>query len=638
MALIAHLHRTRSLALHLRVKQTQFSERAKERLHRVGSPARWLPVDTCWDYPLSPTAVIALDAAAKDLGETIEWHDDLRAYADAHLKQAAAEHEVRIAIERVIRDKTPLDPYVTRLQRDTGESLLPAYHQQVGYHWSQRVAGLLLAWDPGTGKTRGATDASGGWYRNGLIRPMTPTMIEGRPGVEGGVLVVCPKTMTKTWQIELMLWQSAAAVIVGGSASWKMRRAAMPAHYHIINYESLKYVAHNRYDGLIVDEIHRAANHTNQTMHVLGISQLARKRLGLSGTPIANHLESIFYPMLILDGGKSLGSSRTAFLEKYFYTVTVNGGFTKHDAQDGAPERIAQAMAESTYFVRKAEVLDLPSKTHTPIYLDMTDEQERYYNQIKNETITYIQDATVTGEQASARMMKLLQVCQGFVLADERDEDGDRVGRDFSDAKTKALLELLTGELSGRKILVWAQFRYELKRIADMLAKAGIPYVRIDGSIKSQRERDASQERWNSDPTLRVYLRQLSMSEGVTLLGDKQVPCFDCVYMGLNYSHVHWAQSQDRIHRIGQRYSCSYRYLLTATGVARGVYDSVLDKNALAKHVENMGKDSYRSNRSPPRTRASPRRRRALVPTTRSCSPDRSIRLTERMSVRTDTC
>lgn len=593
MTLIAYLHQTRSGAVHLRVKQSHYSDKAKERLHRVGSPARWLPVDLSWDYPLSPTAVIALDAAAKDLGEEIEWRDRLKEYAEAHVKQAAVEREVRIAIERIIRTKTELPPYVTRLQRDTGEQLLPAYHQQVGFHWSQRVTGLLLAWDPGTGKTRGASDASGGWYRNGLIRPMTPTMVDGKPGVEGGVLVVCPKTMLKTWQKELLLWQNAQSMIVYGTSQWKLRRAATPSHYHIINYESLSYVTHNRYDGLIVDEIHRAANHTNQTMHVLSISQTAKRRLGLSGTPIANHLESIFYPMLIIDGGKTLGPNRTSFMEKYFYSITVNGGFVKHEAQDGAGEKIAAAMAESTYFVRKEEVLDLPSKTHTPVYLDMTDEQERYYHQIKNEAITYIQDATVTAEQASARMMKLLQVCQGFVLADERDEDGDRIGRHFTDAKTKALIEMLTSELSGRKVIVWAQFRYEIKRIAEMLHEHGIPFIRIDGSIKSQRERDASQERWNSDPTLRVYLRQLSMSEGVTLLGDKQVPCFDCVYMGLNYSHVHWAQSQDRIHRMGQKYSCSYRYLLTDTGIDRKVYDSVLDKNAIARHVEDTGKDYY---------------------------------------------
>ncbi len=117
----------------------------------------------------------------------------------------------------------------------------------------------------------------------------------------------------------------------------------------------------------------------------------------------------------------------------------------------------------------------------------------------------------------------------------------------------------------------------------------------IDGTVTSQRDRDAAQDRWNSDHTLRVYVRQLSMSEGVTLLGSKEVGCHDCVYLGLSYSLTSWLQSQDRIHRIGQTQSCGYTYLLTENGIDRRVYERVLDKSATASRVQQMGKDFYLS-------------------------------------------
>ncbi len=417
---------------------------------------------------------------------------------------------------------------------------------------------------------------------------MTAAFFDGRPGVEGGVLVVCPKTMLRTWQEEVALWQNANGLLIFGSASRKTQLAGSPAHFHIINYEALKYVEHNRYDGVIIDEVHRCGNHTNQTMYALGLAQRARKKLGLSGTPIANSLESIFYPMLILDGGKALGASRTAFMEKYFNSVTVGAGFTKHDPKEDAAGKIAAAMATSTYFVKKEEVLDLPPKTHTPIYLDMTPEQEKYYHQLKNEAITYIQDSTVTVEQASARMMKLMQVCQGFALTD------DGTGRHFTDAKTDALMELLTDSLAHRKVIVWAYFTYEIQRLANTLKERKIPFVRIDGTVTSQRDRDAAKHAWDHDSNLRVYIRQLSMSEGVTLHAkDSEVPCFDSVYLALSYRFVDWKQSQDRIHRIGQNYACNYTYLLTDTGIDRKVYASVLDKNTTAEMVHQMGKDYY---------------------------------------------
>jgi SNF2 family DNA or RNA helicase len=590
LRLLCRKHETRSGAVHLRIAQSKYSDGAKHALQRVGSPARWLPATAEWDYPLTPAAIIAADAAAQGLSAVIEWRDDLKEYAEAHLNQAHSEHDVRVAIERVIRDPSlPLDPYTTRTLLPDGKTAPPLRHQQVLFHWAQRSQGILMAWEMGTGKTRGATDAAGGWYRHGIIRPMAPAMFDGKMGVEGGVLIVCPKTMMRTWQVELLRWQSAQAVIISGASDRKARLSVTPEHFHIINYQSLKYVEHNHYDAVILDEIHNCANNSTQTSKALQIARRARRRLGLTGTPITNSLESIFYPMLILDGGTSLGSSRTAFLERYFNSRVNAAGFQENTPRDDAVKRIGEAVSQNSYWVKKDEVLDLPEKTFTPIYLEMTAEQERYYTQIKNEAITYIQDAQVSVEQASARMMKLLQICQGFALAD------DDSGRHFTNAKTEALLELLEGGLAGRKVVVWAYFVYEIERICANLAAKGLSHVRIDGTILSNRDRDAAVDKFNNSYDPQIFVRQLSMSEGVTLLGPPAAPCSNMVYVGLSYSYPHWAQSQDRIHRIGQRFPCSYSVLLTENGVDRRVYDRVLDKQGTAFAVRTTSKDYYLS-------------------------------------------
>lgn len=587
----AYRHDTRKGVPHLRVRQSQYSDELKAKLQRVGSPARWIQGENVWDYPLTPAAIVALGSAADKAGEGVQWEPGLKEFAQQHLDQAKIEHQTRIAIERIIRDNSiPVEPYAC-IQADyrTGAACPPTRYQGILYHWAQRVGGILMAWDPGTGKTRGAADAAGGWYRNNLIPPMTSTYVDGRPGVEGGVLVVAPKTMLKTWQVELSKWQNATGLVIIGAAERKMRLSASPAHFHITNYESLKYVEHNRYSAILIDEIHRCANNTKQTEYVLHIAQRAVKRLGLSGTPMANNLESMFYPMLIIDGGRTLGSSKTAFLEKYFHEEFDHGGYVKHVPQEEALQNISAAMAESTYFVKKEEALPyLPKKTHTVITLDMTPEQAKYYKELKKEALLYIQDATVTLEQAQAKFMKTWQLCQGFVLTD------DGTGRHFTDAKTEALMELLTDTLSERKVIVWAYFKYEIKRIADMLREKGIKYVRIDGTITSQRDRDAAVDRWNSDPTIKVFIRQLSMSEGVTLLAHEcEVPCYDTIYMGLSYRYIDWRQSQDRIHRIGQEYPVNYTYLLTDIGIDRKVYDSVEDKSNLADALHSESKDYF---------------------------------------------
>lgn len=587
--LIAYLYTTRtSKALHLRVRQESFRDDLKDKLQRIGSPARWLMADQAWDCPLSPESVVRLAEIAREAGEQVEWRDGLREYADQHLKQSDYEHEVRMAIERVIRDGTALEPYATLMFTAHGKPCPPLRHQQVLYHWSQRCRGVFLAWEMGTGKTRAGADASGGWYRNGQIPPMQATVIDGKPAVAGGVLIVCPRTMLKTWQVELAQWQNATSIIVGGTAQRKMRMAGRVAHYHIINYESLKYVTHNRYAGIILDEIHKAANATTQSELSRQIAERCSKRLGLTGTPISNDLKSVFYPMLAIDGGRALGPSRTAFLEKFFTASKGAAGFMEYDAKQDAPTQIAKAMATTCYFVKKADVLDLPSKTHTPIYLPMTEEQKRYYNEVRKDALVYMQDDTITLEAAQARMMKLLQVCQGFALTD------DGKGRHFTDAKTDALVEMLTDQLHGRKVIVWAMFQYEIDRLQQKLRDAGISHIALDGRVTSQRDRDAQVERWNTDPDLHVYVRQLSMCEGVTLLGPPSNPCSTTIYLALNYNMVHLLQSQDRIHRIGQHHNCSYLYLLCDGAVDCRVYDRLLDKIDNAEAVQQTGKQWYR--------------------------------------------
>jgi SNF2 family DNA or RNA helicase len=558
----------------------------KHALQRIGSPARWIAAEWAWDAPLNPAAVKRLDDVAREFGEKIEWAPELKAYAEEHLKREDYEHQTRLAIERLIQDKSlPIDPYVCRMD------MPPLRHQDIGYHWSLRVRGLLLAWEMGTGKSRTGADASGGWYRTGQIQPMRPILVNGRPAVAGGVLVVCPRSMLKTWSQELALWQNAQSVIVyGRTARKKMRLAATPSLFHITNWEGLKFVEGNEYAGLILDECHRMANGTVQSEKARNIAQRALKVLALTGTPISNDLKSIFYPMLAVDGGRALGPSRTAFLEKWFDKRVTKQG-EEHDPKENAATEIARAVSVATYFLKKADAVDLPAKTHTPVYLEMTPEQAAYYQRLKQETLVYIQDAEVSVDQASARMMKLLQVCQGFVLTD--DENEETRGRHFSDAKTAALMEMITDQLRGRKVIVWCHFKYEIRRLRQALRDAGIPHGCVDGDA-TQAERDAAKDAFNYDPNLLVHVRQISMSDGVTLLANESGnPCSNAIYLALDYRMVNLLQSVDRIHRIGQANPCTYHYLLTEDGIDRMVYLRLLDKIKNAEHVHATGKAWY---------------------------------------------
>ncbi len=588
----AYLHKVDKTGnLHVRVMQPQpLGDAFAADMHKAGSPAHWEFSRMEWDYPLTAACVLAIQRTAEKYHIDIFWSPELQQYADEQRKTDDYEQGIRMSIENIMRKNEPLPGYVTNTYNGTK---MPMRHQVLAYHWGLRFTGLLLAHDPGLGKSRSAIDLSRGWYDSNAVRPMQQIWVPeaGLWGVRGGILVVTKASIVRTWAKEFMMWQNMTALEISGDKEAKIHKAALPSHAHIINYESLKYVLHNQYDGLISDESHSLANSSDQTTNVLQLSQHARRKLALTGTPISNNLESSFFQMLFIDGGRTLGPSKTKFLEEYFTTEKQGPqGTPKNIPKAGAVQAVSERMARCTYFLKKEDALDLPIKTHTPVYLEMTDDQARYYTTLKNDYLVYIQDSQVSAQQAAARMMKLRQIAQGFVL------DDNGVPKDFSAAKVETLIDMLRNKLSGRKVVVWAVFTHEINMLCQRLMQEQIGFVRLDGTVTSKKLRDQGLELWNQHPAVTVFIGQIQMGVGITLHANEcTVPCYDCVYLGIDYSFINWTQSQDRIHRIGQKYPCSYTYLLTQDGVDRNIYQSLQVKASTSNAVYKAGKEFYAS-------------------------------------------
>lgn len=588
----AYLHKVEKTGnLHVKVMQpTPLGDQFAADMRKCGSPANWEFSKYEWDFPLTAACTLAIQRTAEKHQMQVHWSDDLRQFADEQRKIDDYEQQIRKAMQNIMAKNEPLPGYVTNTLNGTKP---PARHQMIAYHWGLRFTGLLLAHDPGLGKSKSAIDLSRGWYDIGAVRPMQQVWYPevGRWGVRGGILFVTKSSVVRTVADEYQLWQSMTALEISGEREAKLRKAALPAHAHVVNYESLRCVLHNQYDGIIADESHSLANSSDQTTNMLDLGRHARRKLALTGTPISNSLESAFNQMLFVDGGRALGPSKTKFLEEYFNSERVGPqGTAKNLPKQGALEAISERMSRCTYFLKKEDALDLPAKTHTPMYLEMTNDQARYYNTLKTEYLVYIQDSQVSVQQAASRMMKLRQICQGFVLDDAKEN------KNFSSAKVDALLDMLKGKLAGRKVVIWAVFTHEIDMLCQRLMAEQIGFVRLDGTVTSKKVRDEGLKLWNGHPQVTVFIGQIQMGIGITLHANEcYVPCYDCIYLGIDYSFINWVQSQDRIHRMGQIYPCSYTYLLTADGVDRNIYSSLQAKANTSNAVYKAGKEFYAS-------------------------------------------
>lgn len=573
----------------------------------AASGARFNFAASQWSYEYSAGSVVGILEAAKQLSAELTQSPKFEELAKRITELDAKEEAIRRLVQMYMDDKSKDLPAYT-----TDGNKPPWRHQRITYHWGMNVPFVYLAHKPGLGKTRSAADLTRGLYDFRLIDPMSHVTVPTKKGVEwaikGGVLILCPKVVLGTWWSELLQYQGIKGTIIRGDSHMKRRRAVELSWAHVCTYGSLKYLINNSYDVVIADEAHNMANEDTELFdQAFDIGQRAKRRIALSGTPVRNRMPSMWAQYYWLDGGRCLGSSKKQFMEKYFDTSA-----RPPEPKEGAEDAIIAATSRVTYYLRKEDALpDMPKKLPPQaVHVTMTRDQKVYYERVRAEAVAEIQAGRVSTINEHSKIMKLFQICQGWVKTD----DGSIIN--FNSAKLDALQEMLTGhgDLADRKVVVWCRFKHDIDIVSAMLTKQQVPHLRLDGDT-SDGMRNRIKDTWNIDYRYRVFVGTIQMGIGInlhaldcvrpTLRGVEPYRCSATVYYGTDYSPVNLEQSEDRTHRGDQVEDCLYRYILCSdlneddpmdqtTTVDVKVYRIVQDKMKLAVKTFDEGSNHYR--------------------------------------------
>lgn len=550
-----------------------FSPDSKAALKSVSMEHQWEAKRSTWSYPYTPGSLQGL----LDIGEALKFQVTMDSVLREQLTRIQAETESEWTTRRMLQKF--MDDHSLKVAPYNTQPVPPPWrHQQVAWHWAMRVRAMYLALDPGAGKTRIGADVIRGKFELGQVRtpeqfPMPERLSRAFKGekarklparwcTRGGVLIVCPRVVIGEWLEQLMRWQNIKGIAIVGDADKKRYRAGMKAWVHICAYDSLESIEDNEYDGIIGDELHFIANEdSNRWSRMEVLRRSASWVLGLSGTPIPNQLPSLWAQFYWLDGGRTLGPSYESYSRKYF---TKAGRKMEENAT--AESRITQAISRITMFLTMKQMF--PGKAeniHKVVRIPLTTEQARYYEQIRKKAAADVLTGTVSVTEQTTRLLKLLQICQGFVLDDER------VVQQFSSAKLKALEDMITdkGELSHRRLIVWCRFRHDITMISQMLTRKGVKHMTWTGGI-SEAEEMRIKTAWNTDYTQRVMVGMIQKGIGVNLhapncLDDKGEParCSTTVLFGMDWKVTELKQAMARTSRGDQVETCLYVYLLS---------------------------------------------------------------------------
>ena len=480
---------------------------------------------------------------------------------------------------------------------DLSKCLLPPYqHQVVGIEALTKATHFALFDEMGAGKSLQVVVSAQLLYNQGLVNR---------------VIIVCPAAVRSVWfdeelgELKKHLWTDTSAAIFEFHA--KIRRwfsgppSDTPLRWIIVNYDYIRRQEHrdvllklcNDKTWLVLDESSAVKNHsTQQTKACMELRKSCGRVTLLNGTPIANSPEDMFSQGRIMD--PKILDCRTYYHFRARYAVM--GGFQQKQIVKWVNlEDMQRRFAPYVLRRLKSQCLDLPEKLPS-VTLTAALSQQRWagYKEMRDEMVLWLTSSTVSAApQAIVKALRLSQLTSGFIggiiRADVEDgtpaiHETEEVGREKLDVFLEWYKERLV-EDPNLKLLVWCRFRAELQRVADEMEKQGIEVGRIWGGQKQDERNEALRlldPRTTPERPVVVVGTPASGSMGLNLTAAHTV-----VYLSNDYSLKTRLQSEDRVHRPGQRNVVSYFDVIAVGPNGQRTIDAAIvkalrDKNDLA--------------------------------------------------------
>jgi SNF2 family DNA or RNA helicase len=306
---------------------------------------------------------------------------------------------------------------------------------------------------------------------------------------------------------------------------------------------------------VIVDESDYIKGHrAKRTARITLLSEQARYRLVLTGTPISQGIQDLFSQMKFLSP-KILGyrSWHTFARNHLEYSDRYRGLVVRtHNT-----EWLAEKIRPYVYQVTKEECLTLPEKLYESRRCTLTSEQEQAYaiakDQFVKDMIEYWDDSAY---ESSVPIFRLFSRLQGIVCGFARDSDGN--ASSLHHLRLGLLLDTLKRIPPGEKVVIWAKYHHCIDEIVAALPTEEV--CQYHGHLSERRRHDELQ-RWRESGRYLVGT-QSAGQRGVDMTAANHV-----IFYANSFKYSERLQAEDRAHRIGQTKPVTYIDLWAECGI-----------------------------------------------------------------------
>lgn len=386
-------------------------------------------------------------------------------------------------------------------------------------------------------------------------------------------LVVCPTSVVENWIRESNRFAPELKVkaLVGKNRAQSFSEAlkydVIITSYPLIQRDLEEYCKRPWY-YLIMDEAQKVKNHRTKT-HEAFCRIKAKYKLALSGTPIENRLMELWSIFQIIMPGFLM--SQTGFKRYWAQPIEKSNNV---DRKNELRQKLMPFILRRT----KDQVLkELPPKTETLHYCELTEKQKNLYREIaeysKSEIFKTIDSRGMEKSYFSilTALLRLRQICcHPSLVNKEANAPFDESG------KIQELFPLLEEIIDeGHRVLLFSQFVEMLQIIQSGINQFGWNSVYLDGSTKN---RQAVIDEFQENADMKIFLLSLKAGGvGINLTAADYVIHFDPWWNPAVEN-----QATDRAHRIGQENPVFVYRMITRDTIEEKIHNMQQKKKELA--------------------------------------------------------
>ena len=355
-------------------------------------------------------------------------------------------------------------------------------------------------------------------------------------------LIICPlRVASQTWPSEIRKWDHLKMMkysVAVGTEKERLAALSEEADIYIINRENVQWMVEKTdftYDMIVVDELSSFKNAQSKRFKALmKVRPMAKRAVGLTGTPSSNGLMDLFAEFKVLDMGERLGRFIGNYRTAYFKPDRMNGPIVySYKPLPGAEEQIYRRISDITISMKAADHLKMPELVSSNHTVQLSEDERTNYNAMCEQLVLMLPEGEITAANAAALSGKLCQLANGAVYS----EDGGVVR--IHDRKLDALEDIIES-MNGRPLLVAYWFWHDYDRICERLRKQKVDFEKLDT--------DKSIRRWNEGNLPVALIHPASAGHGLNLQNGGST----LVWYGLTWSLELYQQTVARIWRQGQ--------------------------------------------------------------------------------------